>query len=108
MPDYMLVFAIVVLTHHPEFETHEDVGLLNRMKNALWFVLEPLMTKNDNFSFGFYKALVEKMKHHVDAMQDQDESYNYVRKLKMSNVKQVKLISGFLRNSGPCATSPSR
>merc|ERR1719273_2101616 len=36
--------------------------------------MEPLMSKNDNFSFGFYKALVEKLKNHVDAIDE--EAYN--------------------------------
>lgn len=73
MPDYMFVFAIAVLAHHPEFESTDDVEFLKRIRNALWFVLEPLMSRNDNFSFGFYKALVEKIKNHVDAM---DDEYN--------------------------------
>ena len=76
MPDYMMVFAIAALAHHPEFESTSDVETLKRIRNALWFVMEPLMSKNDNFSFGFYKALVEKIKNHVDTMED--ETYNEV------------------------------
>ena len=26
MPDFMLVFAIAVLAHHPEFESTQDIG----------------------------------------------------------------------------------
>ena len=74
LPDYMLVFAIAVLAHHPEFECISDVDFLKRIRTALWFVMEPLMVKNDNFSFGFYKALVERIKSHVDAMSDQDDN----------------------------------
>jgi len=74
MPDYMLVFAITVLAHHPEFESTDDVDFLKKIRQALWFIMEPLMSKNDNFSFGFYKALVEKLKNHVDAIDE--EAYN--------------------------------
>ena len=38
--------------------------------------MEPLMSKNDNFSFGFYKGLVEKVKNKLDAMDE--EAYNEV------------------------------
>ena len=46
MPDYMLVFAVPVLTHDLNFTSHTDVEYLKRIRLALWFVLEPLMTKN--------------------------------------------------------------
>jgi len=74
MPDFMLVFAIAVLAHHPEFESTQDIDFLKRIRGALWFVMEPLMAKNDNFSFGFYKGLVEKVKNKVDAIDE--EIYN--------------------------------
>ena len=38
--------------------------------------MEPLMSKNDNFSFGFYKGLVEKVKNKIDAIDE--EVYNEV------------------------------
>ena len=76
MPDYMLVFSIAALAHHPQFESTSDVETLKRLRLALWFVMEPLTSKNDNFSFGFYKALVEKIKNNVDTTDD--ETYNEV------------------------------
>ena len=36
MPDFMLVFAITVLAHHPEFESTQDVDFLKRIRDALW------------------------------------------------------------------------
>jgi sister-chromatid-cohesion protein PDS5 len=48
------------------------------LKNALWFILEPLMTRNSSFSFGFYKALIEKVKNHKDALDPQNETLNKV------------------------------
>ena len=76
MPDFMLVFAITVLAHHPDFESTQDIDFLKRIRQALWFIMEPLMSKNEHFSFGFYKGLVEKIKQKVDAIDE--EVYNEV------------------------------
>ena len=76
MPDYMLVFAVPVLTHDLNFTSHTDVEHLKRIRLALWFVLEPLMTKNENYSFGFYQELIQKMKNHKDAFKGDDEAVN--------------------------------
>eukprot|EP00095_Tigriopus_kingsejongensis_P010616 maker-scaffold795_size96016-snap-gene-0.21 protein:Tk10616 transcript:maker-scaffold795_size96016-snap-gene-0.21-mRNA-1 annotation:"androgen-induced proliferation inhibitor" len=77
MPDYMLVFALSILTHCHEFPSYDDEESLKRIQSALWFAMEPLMTKNDNFSFGFYKALIEKVKNHKDARNTGNEATNY-------------------------------
>ena len=76
MPDYMLVFAVPVLTHDLNFTSHTDIEYLKRIRLALWFVLEPLMTKNENYSFGFYQELIQKMKNHKDAFKGDDEAVN--------------------------------
>merc|ERR1719452_285334 len=61
MPDYMLVFAVPLLTHDPSFSSSTDIEYLKRIKQALWFILEYLM-KHDSYSFGFYQELIQKMK----------------------------------------------
>ncbi|XP_047482987.1 sister chromatid cohesion protein PDS5 homolog B-A-like [Penaeus chinensis] len=76
MPDYMLVFAVPLLAHHPEFTDPSDKSQLKRIQSCLWFILEPLMTKNDAYCFGFYKALIEQMKNHKDAVKPEDELTN--------------------------------
>lgn len=78
MPDYMLVFAVPLLAHHPEFTDPSDKSQLKRIQSCLWFILEPLMTKNDAYCFGFYKALIEQMKNHKDAVKPEDELTNQV------------------------------
>ncbi|XP_071446886.1 sister chromatid cohesion protein PDS5 homolog A isoform X2 [Hetaerina americana] len=77
MPDYMLVFAVPVLAHDPEFTSYDDHTQLQRARQSLWFVLEPLMTRNDGYCFSFYKTLVERMKMHVDALRSGDDNMNY-------------------------------
>lgn len=78
LPDYMLVFAVPVLAHDPEFTSNEDVDQLTRVRQCLWFILEPLMTKNEFYCFGFYKNLIERMKNHKDALKGEDDIMNYV------------------------------
>jgi len=102
MPDYMLVFSVPVLTHNPRFTSFDNekelvnfqaffsaiknstclfyisYDLQAEIKECLWFVLEPLIVKNDSYSFGFYKALVERMKNHKDAMEPDNDDVNFV------------------------------
>lgn len=78
LPDYMLVFAVPVLAHDPDFTSNEDVEQLTRVRQCLWFILEPLMTKNEFYCFGFYKNLIERMKNHKDALKGEDDSMNHV------------------------------
>ncbi|XP_018334153.1 sister chromatid cohesion protein PDS5 homolog B [Agrilus planipennis] len=77
LPDYMLVFAIPILAHDPAYSRWDDVQDLIRARQCLWFILEPLVTLNDYFSFGFYKSLIERMKNHKDALRPDDDSVNY-------------------------------
>lgn len=77
LPDYMMVFAVPVLAHDPAFTAYDNVAQLKVVKQCLWFVLEPLITRNDFYCYGFYKSLVEKMKNHKDALNETDDVMNY-------------------------------
>ncbi|KAF9800244.1 hypothetical protein SFRURICE_010004 [Spodoptera frugiperda] len=77
LPDYMLVFAVPILTHDPSFTAYDNVAQLKVIKNCLWFILEPLITRNDFYCYGFYKSLVERMKLHKDALCETDDAVNY-------------------------------
>ena len=76
LPDYRLVYAVPILAHDPEFTSHTNTEQLLRIRQCLWFVLEPLMNKHENYCFGFYKALIERMKNHRDALKPDDEESN--------------------------------
>ena len=76
MPDYMLVFSVQLLTHDPAFTSHTDTEYLKRIRQALWFILEPLMIKNENYSYGFYQELIQKMKNHRDSLKSTDDAVN--------------------------------
>ena len=75
MPDYMLVFAVPLLTHDPSFTCNTDTEYLKRIKQVLWFILEHLM-KHESYSFGFYQELIQKMKNHKDALKPDDVVIN--------------------------------
>ena len=51
MPDFMLVFAIAVLAHHPEFESTQDIGKNNfKLKISLHTRCESLKVSHPNGS----------------------------------------------------------
>lgn len=78
LPDYMLVFAVPVLTHDPTFTAPDDPLQLKQIEKCLWLILEPLITNKEFFCYGFYKNLVERMKNHKDALKSEDELTNHV------------------------------
>lgn len=43
------------------------------------FILEPLIIKNDLYSFSFYKNMIERMKNQKDALKPDDTTMNYVK-----------------------------
>ncbi|XP_065343965.1 sister chromatid cohesion protein PDS5 homolog A [Cloeon dipterum] len=77
MPDFMLVFAVPVLAHDPAFRAPDSKVQLQIVQKCLWFILEPLMMRNDNYCFGFYKSLIERMKNHFDAVNPTDDNTNH-------------------------------
>jgi len=79
LPDYMLVFAIAVLAHCPQFTDPKNVDQLLKMKTCLWFIMEPLITKNDSYCFSFYKGLLDRLKTVKDALTPDDDVVNEVR-----------------------------
>lgn len=86
LPDYMLVFAVPILAHDPAMTKWDDVQDLLKAKQCLWFILEPLVTKSDYFSYGFYKSLIERMKNHKDAVRPDDNTINYVSNIYTLNI----------------------
>uniref|UniRef100_U5EGZ1 Putative sister chromatid cohesion complex cohesin subunit pds5 n=1 Tax=Corethrella appendiculata TaxID=1370023 RepID=U5EGZ1_9DIPT len=77
LPDYMLVFAVPILTHDPNFTKYDDPLQLKQIEKCLWLILEPLVTNKEYFSYGFYKNIIERMKNHKDACKTDDDSVNF-------------------------------
>lgn len=66
LPDYVLPYAIHLLAHDPDYTTHDDINALKGIKDCLTFMLDPLLTKNENISFNFYKKMFESIKQRKD------------------------------------------
>ncbi|XP_077518233.1 cohesin associated factor B pds5 isoform X4 [Amblyomma americanum] len=62
LPDYVVPYAIHLLAHDPCLHKYDDVPALVQIKECLWFLMEPLITKNDGYSFSFFKRLIENIK----------------------------------------------
>ena len=78
LPDYMLLFSIAVLSHCYQFTDIADTMQLAAMRSCLWHVMEPLLTKNDFYCFGFYKEMIERAKNCRDAISPDEEEVNHV------------------------------
>lgn len=76
LPDYVLPFAIHLLAHAPFLESYDDVPSLTKVKECLWFLMEPLMVKSENYSFSFFKRLIENIKQTKDVQNPADEAAN--------------------------------
>lgn len=76
LPDYVLPYAIHMLAHDPSFKKFDDVPVLLKLKDCLWFLMEPLMTKDENYSFSFFKRLIENIKQTKDKHAPDDDLVN--------------------------------
>lgn len=110
LPDYMLVFAVPVLTHDPTFTAVDDPVQLKQIEKCIWLILEPLITNKEFFCYGFYKNLCERMKNHKDAFKPDDEITNQVRTSPFSSsifttTSFDQIILFVFRKCGPFVTS---
>jgi len=71
--EFILFFVYRSFRYGSAFDQDE----LTKVKDCLWFVLEPLIVKNETYSFGFYKTLIERMKNHLDALEPENETVNH-------------------------------
>lgn len=78
LPDYMLLFAIAVLTHDPNFVEPTDLVELKGIDKCLSLVLDPLIKNKEFFCYAFYKNIVDRIKHHKDALKPDDTIINSV------------------------------
>lgn len=66
LPECAMPYVIHLLAHMPFYTVYDDVNQLNVVKECLWFFMEPLVLKNEYFSFSFYKKTFENIKVCVD------------------------------------------
>lgn len=78
LPDYILPFAITVLSHNNLLEDRTNIQELMVVEKCLNFVLEPLINNKDTFCFSLYKNMIEKMKNAKSAFQPLNDEVNEV------------------------------
>ncbi|VDN14325.1 unnamed protein product [Dibothriocephalus latus] len=71
LPDFVLAYAIHLLAHDPDWSSIDDTARLLSIKSAVWFVLEPIMSGANNYSF--LRRLLELIKHSRDALCPEDD-----------------------------------
>ncbi|XP_076868592.1 sister chromatid cohesion protein PDS5 homolog A isoform X3 [Brachyhypopomus gauderio] len=76
LPEYVVPYMIHLLAHDPDFTKPQDFEQLRDIKECLWFMLEVLMTKNENNSHSFLRKMVENIKQTQDAQAPDDLKAN--------------------------------
>uniref|UniRef100_A0A673B5K6 PDS5 cohesin associated factor B n=1 Tax=Sphaeramia orbicularis TaxID=375764 RepID=A0A673B5K6_9TELE len=76
LPEYVVPYAIHLLAHDPDYVKVQDIEQLKEIKEALWFVLEIIMAKNENNSHAFIRKMVENIKQTKDAQSPNDPKTN--------------------------------
>jgi len=76
LPDYVIPYTIHLLAHDPDFKSYEDVDSLKSLKECLWFMLEPLTHKHEDYNYAFLRRMIENIKQTRDAQCPDDESAN--------------------------------
>uniref|UniRef100_A0A3Q2NNN2 PDS5 cohesin associated factor B n=1 Tax=Fundulus heteroclitus TaxID=8078 RepID=A0A3Q2NNN2_FUNHE len=76
LPEYVVPYTIHLLAHDPDYVKVQDIEQLKEIKEALWFVLEIIMAKNENNSHAFIRKMVENIKQTKDAQSPNDPKTN--------------------------------
>uniref|UniRef100_A0A4W4EZX9 PDS5 cohesin associated factor A n=1 Tax=Electrophorus electricus TaxID=8005 RepID=A0A4W4EZX9_ELEEL len=76
LPEYVVPYMIHLLAHDPDFTKPQEFEQLRDIKECLWFMLEVLMTKNENNSHSFLRKMVENIKQTKDAQAPDDPKAN--------------------------------
>ncbi|MBN3296215.1 PDS5B protein, partial [Amia calva] len=74
--EYVVPYTIHLLVHDPDYVKVQDIEQLKDIKECLWFVLEILMSKNENNSHAFIRKMVENIKQTKDVQGPDDPKLN--------------------------------
>ncbi|XP_055492825.1 sister chromatid cohesion protein PDS5 homolog B isoform X1 [Leucoraja erinacea] len=76
LPEYVVPYIIHLLAHDPDYVKVQDIEQLKDIKECLWFMLEILMSKNENSSHAFIRKMVENIKQTRDVQGPEDPKMN--------------------------------
>ncbi|KAH3839436.1 hypothetical protein DPMN_112867, partial [Dreissena polymorpha] len=76
LPDYVMPYTIHLLAHDPDLKSYEDVQALKNIKECLWFIMEPLVARSEDYNYHFFRRLIENIKQAKDAQGPEEEDTN--------------------------------
>ncbi|KAI1903427.1 hypothetical protein AGOR_G00027070 [Albula goreensis] len=76
LPEYVVPYTIHLLSHDPDYIKVQDIEQLKDIKECLWFILEIIMSKNENNSHAFIRKMVESIKQTKDVQAPSDPKIN--------------------------------
>ncbi|CAG2111748.1 unnamed protein product, partial [Medioppia subpectinata] len=95
MPDCVMPYVIHLLAYMPFYIKYDDVSQLEIIKDCLWFIMEPLVLKNEHYSFSFFKKTFENIKVCVDRVsQSQEADPNFPTTNQMATMTNYKIYCG--------------
>ncbi|XP_071087825.1 sister chromatid cohesion protein PDS5 homolog B-like [Haliotis cracherodii] len=76
LPDYILPYTVHLLAHDPDFKTFQQTDALKNIKDCLWFVMDPLTGRSEDYNYAFFRRMIENMKQTKDAQCPDDDDMN--------------------------------
>lgn len=76
LPDYVMPYTVHLLAHDPDLKSYEDIQALKNIKECLWFIMEPLVARSEDYNYHFFRRLIENIKQAKDAQEPDDEEAN--------------------------------
>ncbi|CAB4040380.1 sister chromatid cohesion PDS5 homolog A isoform X1, partial [Paramuricea clavata] len=74
LPEYAMPYLIYMLSHLPSYD-YTKSNHLREIKEYLWFFMECILARGDNYNFT--KKLAENIKHTKDANAEETDSANH-------------------------------
>ncbi|KAK6173333.1 hypothetical protein SNE40_016804 [Patella caerulea] len=76
LPDYVLPYTIHLLAHDPDLKTFDNRDALKNIKECLYFIMEPLIGRAEDYNYAFLRKMIENIKQTKDAMGPDNENLN--------------------------------
>lgn len=79
LPDYTLSYTIYLLAHHPDYKDFDDMAMLRKIRESLWFIIRSLQGKeNEQYSYNFLYKICQDVKQTKDRDKPNDKNMTLV------------------------------
>ena len=78
LPEYALVFSILILSHCEKFEDVTNHQTLNLIERCIRPVVDALLSDKKSFSYSLVMNTIEGMKHHKDILDNDSNTKSVV------------------------------